>query len=442
MSSESEDQTPGQVPRTPFEPGSEAEAEGVEASGRGPSSLPPAEALQPQLALTEGPEPISVPESGNLAPVRGEVWIAVSLLLLFPVLGLVTAGELGAFLGASIQALPFALLSVFAYLGVDRPWARLVARVWLVLVLMVAFGMVFTLSVQTQLVDPDAEVSKWRIFPDAWTDLISLAVAGICCVWAACAPLTRTGRRLLARFTGGEEWSEMRLIALSAVLGLAGLSLLPLCILGDPPMLMFDDDGSGGNGGGDDGRGAGGMLRDEVYGLCWVLVSAAFAVGYGICRNGREVLVRLGLVRPTARSFVMAVGLTVMLLAVAWAVDWGLDWFWVNQGWATTSGEDVDKLFDYAATPLGAVVVGIVAGLGEEVAVRGILQPRLGLMVSSLFFAAIHGLQYQWDGLISVLVVGIFLGLVRKRSNTTMSAMVHAMYDFVILLQQSMDSGN
>jgi len=79
-------------------------------------------------------------------------------------------------------------------------------------------------------------------------------------------------------------------------------------------------------------------------------------------------------------------------------------------------------------------VIGITAGLGEELAVRGALQPRLGILLSNLFFTSLHALQYNWDSLLVVFVVGLICGLVRKRTNTSTSAIVHGVYNFTLIM--------
>ena len=85
-------------------------------------------------------------------------------------------------------------------------------------------------------------------------------------------------------------------------------------------------------------------------------------------------------------------------------------------------------------TPVGAVLIGITAGLGEELAVRGLLQPRIGLIASNLVFTGFHAFQYGADGLLSVFIIGVILGVVRARTNTTTSAIVHGVYDFTLVL--------
>ncbi|MCX7861282.1 MAG: hypothetical protein N2385_14415 [Chloroflexus sp.] len=41
------------------------------------------------------------------------------------------------------------------------------------------------------------------------------------------------------------------------------------------------------------------------------------------------------------------------------------------------------------------MVIGVTAGLGEELGVRGVLQPRLGIWLSNLFFTSLHAFQYN-----------------------------------------------
>jgi membrane protease YdiL (CAAX protease family) len=63
-----------------------------------------------------------------------------------------------------------------------------------------------------------------------------------------------------------------------------------------------------------------------------------------------------------------------------------------------------------------------------------VLQPRLGILLSNLFFTAMHALQYHWDALLLVFVIGMALGLIRRRTNTTTSAIVHGTYDFLLIM--------
>ena len=62
------------------------------------------------------------------------------------------------------------------------------------------------------------------------------------------------------------------------------------------------------------------------------------------------------------------------------------------------------------------------------------MQPRLGILLSNLLFTALHAWQYNWDGLLSVFLIGLVLGVIRKKTNTTTSAVVHGTYDFTLIM--------
>ena len=78
--------------------------------------------------------------------------------------------------------------------------------------------------------------------------------------------------------------------------------------------------------------------------------------------------------------------------------------------------------------------MAIGAGVGEELAIRGLLQPRLGIIISNLFFTALHAFQYNGDGLLQVFLFGLVMGLVRRRTNTVVCMIIHTLYDVGIIL--------
>lgn len=83
-----------------------------------------------------------------------------------------------------------------------------------------------------------------------------------------------------------------------------------------------------------------------------------------------------------------------------------------------------------------ALLLGLSAGLGEEVMLRGALQPRLGIVLTSVLFASGH-VQYSWYGMTTIALLGILLGVVRRRTNTTTAILVHSLYDvFAVLTSQ------
>jgi membrane protease YdiL (CAAX protease family) len=78
-------------------------------------------------------------------------------------------------------------------------------------------------------------------------------------------------------------------------------------------------------------------------------------------------------------------------------------------------------------------VLGLSAGIGEELTMRGALQPRLGLAATALLFASLH-VQYSWFGITVIFLLGLVLGLLRKHTNTSVAMAVHALYDMAAVL--------
>jgi membrane protease YdiL (CAAX protease family) len=78
------------------------------------------------------------------------------------------------------------------------------------------------------------------------------------------------------------------------------------------------------------------------------------------------------------------------------------------------------------------LILAASAAIGEEILFRGALQPVLGLWLTSVIFAVVH-MQYGFT-LVTVLLLllGLILGVVRRRSNTTVAIFVHFSYDFIL----------
>ena len=142
------------------------------------------------------------------------------------------------------------------------------------------------------------------------------------------------------------------------------------------------------------------------------LAIALAGVGLFVRRDWRAVRERLGLTAMRPRDYlVVAAGLEHHFLPALWKQD-----------------AYVTSLIA-AKMPLAtSLLLGVSAGLGEELAVRGALQPRLGIPLSALLFASGH-VQYSWFGMLTVGLLGVMLGVIRKRTNTTTAIVVHALYD-------------
>jgi len=383
----------------------------------------------PWPPVAPAPAPLPTP-----APVkRGLLGGGALALLALALTGLLLGGELGTFMVVGITVVPFMVLAVLAYLGLDRPWAKVLAILgWLVTAGGYALGaLALSLSAIMGVVQ-----ERGQLLQLLGTHAGQLALIGL---GLFLAPLIGAlgfvpgVRRALSRRLPLDPNSFVHTIALVTVVTMILISVVPLVVLAAPPALTAVSNATGAGKSltsGDNGS----TLRSQFYTLVWTLPCAIFAVGYGIRRNGRDALTRLGLVRPSGRQVLAGLGLAVAAVFAAQGLDWAITQVWAATGWPRTDGEAVNKLLAFAFSWQGAIILGVTAGVGEEVAVRGVLQPRLGILLSNVFFTSLHALQYNWDALLSVFLLGLVLGVIRQRSNTTTSAIVHGTYDALLVL--------
>lgn len=80
----------------------------------------------------------------------------------------------------------------------------------------------------------------------------------------------------------------------------------------------------------------------------------------------------------------------------------------------------------------GIASVALLAGFGEESLFRGAFQPRLGLVLTAIAFAAAHPQYGVSVDTALVLVLGFGLGVIRRYTNTTTSFLCHASYNAIV----------
>ena len=166
-------------------------------------------------------------------------------------------------------------------------------------------------------------------------------------------------------------------------------------------------------------------------GMAFVLF-AILGVGIGFRRTVRESMSRLGLEMPTRRQLALVVGTIVALLL--WDFALSLVWEAFAPGSYDRISSISESLLGGIMTPIGALSIGLSAGIGEELLFRGAIQPRFGLLLATILFTIGHG-QYEFSpALLSVFVIGFVLGLIRQRENTTTAILIHAGYNTLVVL--------
>jgi membrane protease YdiL (CAAX protease family) len=157
---------------------------------------------------------------------------------------------------------------------------------------------------------------------------------------------------------------------------------------------------------------------------------AVVGVGWLLRRNGRSLLQRLGIVKINGRHLLIGIGCGLALVPVAIL----LETVGNAAGWETA---DVERLTEALLGPLftsipGILTLGLSAAIGEETLFRGALQPRFGLLLTSLLFALLHSTYGISIATVIVFVLGCILGWLRNRYSTSVSMIVHAIYNITL----------
>ncbi|HSJ53309.1 MAG TPA: CPBP family glutamic-type intramembrane protease [Anaerolineae bacterium] len=241
----------------------------------------------------------------------------------------------------------------------------------------------------------------------------AVAVASLLTGILAFVPLIAGVRRWLARVLPIDPESPVHMTALVLAVYMIGLSLAQMALIGSLENLA--------------GAGLELTAWDVLLSGLPLLIFGLLGVGIWIRRGVGATAERLGLLRPTWKQLLAALVVTALLLGLDLVVN--LLWAEVDPFGYELMDRVMRSLFGGLGTVVGAIVLGLSAGISEEILFRGAVQPRLGLVLAAVLFTIGH-LQYSLTpATLEVLIIGLILGLVRKRSNTTVCIIIHALYN-------------
>jgi len=171
-------------------------------------------------------------------------------------------------------------------------------------------------------------------------------------------------------------------------------------------------------------------IADIVASEVPFLVLALAGVGLYIRRNFAGAALRLGVTRPTWRQVAIALAAAGAFFAFIQGVD-HLSHVFTPQVASQVKNTTVHMYAGILGDPLGVAALALLPGICEEILFRGALQPRIGLIATAALFTSIHtqyGLSFDT---LSILVVAVGLGLIRKYANTTTSGICHVTYNLL-----------
>lgn len=166
-------------------------------------------------------------------------------------------------------------------------------------------------------------------------------------------------------------------------------------------------------------------LTDALVALLGDGALAFAGVGFLLTRGGRATLARLDVRAIGVRGLLGAVLVAAVFHIVVAALE-------QVEGALFPHLAVLEDRFDYefigVPFALGSILLSLGVGVGEELLFRGAMQPRFGVVATAVLFAAFH-VQYQVPGILMILLVGLGLGLLKRRTSTTFTTVVHVLYD-------------
>jgi membrane protease YdiL (CAAX protease family) len=163
------------------------------------------------------------------------------------------------------------------------------------------------------------------------------------------------------------------------------------------------------------------------------LLAALLGVGIFLRRRPGDALTRLGLVRPGWWQLGLGLGCAGAFYLFSLGAD-ALQQL-LTPAEAARVGAATGKLYQGIGTPIGIVTIALTAGICEEALFRGALQPRLGLVWTSIVFALVHTQYGISIDEVAVLILAFGLGALRALTNTTTSMICHVVYNAITAAQ-------
>lgn len=305
----------------------------------------------------------------------------------------------------------------------EQPYEAIALVAYIFIVLLYLLGLCGGLLLQLGSVLAENDPSIWQgvVTEDSFESLPLLAFGLWLPSLLGIILLLPAVRRLFARFTPIDPQSPVHAIALSlSMLVLINLFMTLGVGLGNLADLLASTEG----------RQVNTLLTLWLQQILTALL-AMVGVGWLSRRSWGETFVRLGLTAPKGRQWLIGIGAGLAMVPLVLLIEY----------LATLVGlgasADVERLTEELlgslfTTPFGILTLGLSAALGEETLFRGALTPRFGLVLSALFFTLVHSNYGITLSTLLVFLLGMLLGWLRLRYNTSTAMLTHAVYNMTL----------
>ena len=163
------------------------------------------------------------------------------------------------------------------------------------------------------------------------------------------------------------------------------------------------------------------------------LVAAFLGVGFAIRRTAKATFERLALRVPTMRDITTGIGIGILLFVSSMIFTA----VWQALSDPETFAQQIRAAEGFSRQLQTLPVILLVAGgaaIGEEIFMRGALQPIFGIGLTSAFFALLHSQYLLTPTFIFIFLVGVAFGLVRRNASTTAAVIAHFVYNIAPFL--------
>lgn len=235
-------------------------------------------------------------------------------------------------------------------------------------------------------------------------------------------------RRVLARLTGWDMSAPQHILGIWLFIVMLFINMAFLLAASSYAIMLVAN-----------GAGASNQLLSELARECSYILITFLGAGLYFRRNLQEVMTRLGLDRLPEHfsSFWMALGVTGagVLLSVLGAIVlqhvdgklYGQVQYTLNAALPLFNTGSIEAL-------ILTLVIGIVAGAGQELLFRGLLQPVFGLIPTALLYTVMHG-QYGLSPVLAIVfMMGLGFGWLRQKYGTWVAITAHILYTIVAIL--------
>ena len=158
-----------------------------------------------------------------------------------------------------------------------------------------------------------------------------------------------------------------------------------------------------------------------------ILLLALLGVGMFTRRSLPGALERLGIVRPALWQVFAALAVAGLFVAISQGAEYLQ--LKLDPALAHRLSQATSHYYAGITGLFGIAAIALAPGIAEESFFRGALQPRLGVVIAALAFAAIHTQYALTIDTLLVFTLGCGLGLVRRQLNTTAAIVSHATYN-------------